>query len=156
MKQLGMFPHCLFWKARWFHELEVTSDLDFSKYGLRAASIAVTWLLLKIQICPCPNSRPSSPEFIVVSPKNQGSPSGTVVRNPPDNAGDTRDRGSIPGLGRLPEVGNGKSLQYSCLENSHGQRSLPGSYSPRGHKDLDMTKRLSTHTLRIYFESFLG
>ena len=33
------------------------------------------------------------------------------------SAGDVRDADSIPGLGRSPEVGNGNSLQYSCLEN---------------------------------------
>ena len=36
---------------------------------------------------------------------------------PPANAGDTRDAGSIPGLGRSPGGGHGNSLQYSCLEN---------------------------------------
>ena len=41
-----------------------------------------------------------------------------VVKNPLANAGDTRDMGSIPGSGRSPGVGNGNSLQYSCLENS--------------------------------------
>ena len=40
-----------------------------------------------------------------------------VVKNPPANAGETRDPGSIPGLGRSPEGGNGNPLQYSCLEN---------------------------------------
>ena len=40
-----------------------------------------------------------------------------VVKNLPANAGDLRDVGSIPGLGRSLEVGNGKLLQYSCLEN---------------------------------------
>ena len=40
-----------------------------------------------------------------------------MVKNPPDNAGDIREVGSIPGLGRSPG-GNGKPLQYSCLENS--------------------------------------
>ena len=40
-----------------------------------------------------------------------------VVKNPPANSGDTRDVGSIPGSGRSPGVGNGNSLQYSCLEN---------------------------------------
>ena len=40
-----------------------------------------------------------------------------VVKNPPANAGDTRDMGSIPGLGRAPGEGNGNPLQYSCLEN---------------------------------------
>ena len=46
-----------------------------------------------------------------------GSPGGSVVKNPPANAGDARDAGSIPGLGRSPGGGNGKTLQYSCLEN---------------------------------------
>ena len=41
-----------------------------------------------------------------------------VVKNPPDNAGDSRDLGSILGSGKLPGVGNGNPLQYSCLENS--------------------------------------
>ena len=40
-----------------------------------------------------------------------------VVKNPPANAGDKREVGSIPGSGRSPEVGNGNPLQYSCLEN---------------------------------------
>ena len=40
-----------------------------------------------------------------------------MVKNPPDNAGDSRDVGLIPGLGRSPGVGNGNPLQYSCLEN---------------------------------------
>ena len=40
-----------------------------------------------------------------------------MVKNPPANAGDTRDEGSIPGLGRSLGGGNGNPLQYSCLEN---------------------------------------
>ena len=39
---------------------------------------------------------------------------GSVVRNPLTNAGDTD---SIPGSGRFTGEGNGKPLQYSCLEN---------------------------------------
>ena len=42
---------------------------------------------------------------------------GAVVKNLPANAGDTRNSGLIPGLGRAPEGGNGNPLQYSCLEN---------------------------------------
>ena len=42
-----------------------------------------------------------------------------------------------------PGGGHGNPLQYSCLENPHGQRSLVG-YSPWGYKELDTTKRLST------------
>ena len=40
-----------------------------------------------------------------------------VVKNLLANARDVGDLGSIPGLGRSPGRGNGKSLQYSCLEN---------------------------------------
>ena len=40
-----------------------------------------------------------------------------VVKNPPANAGDVRDLGSIPGLGRSLGEGNGNPLQYYCLEN---------------------------------------
>ena len=40
-----------------------------------------------------------------------------MVRNPPVSAGDLRDVGSIPGLGRSRGEGNGNPLQYSCLEN---------------------------------------
>ena len=40
-----------------------------------------------------------------------------MVKNPPANVGDARDTGSIPGWGRSPGGGNGKPLQYSCLEN---------------------------------------
>ena len=41
----------------------------------------------------------------------------TVVQNLPANAEDSRDMGSIPGLGTSPGGGNGNPLQYSCLEN---------------------------------------
>ena len=40
-----------------------------------------------------------------------------MVRNPPSDAEDVRDTGSIPGLGRSPGEGNGNPLQYSCLGN---------------------------------------
>ena len=38
-----------------------------------------------------------------------------VIKKLPANAGDVRDMGSIPGLGRSPRGGRGNSLQYSCL-----------------------------------------
>ena len=55
-----------------------------------------------------------------------GGPSG--IKNSPANRGDERDTGSIPGLGRSLGGGHGDPLQYSCLENPHGQRSLAGHY----------------------------
>ena len=44
-----------------------------------------------------------------------------MVKNPPANAGDTRESGLIPVSGRSPDEGNGTSLQNSCLENSMGR-----------------------------------
>ena len=58
-------------------------------------------------------------------------------------AGDTGDADLIPGSGRYPGVGNGNLFQYSFLEDPHGERSLVGC-SPWGHKESDMTERLST------------
>ena len=60
----------------------------------------------------------------------------SAVKNTPVNA---QDMGLILGSGRSPGEGNGDPLQYSCLEHSHGQRSLLG-YSPWGHKELDTTE----------------
>ena len=40
-----------------------------------------------------------------------------MVKNPPANAGDIRDAGLIPGLGRSPGGGNGNPFQDLCLEN---------------------------------------
>ena len=46
-----------------------------------------------------------------------GFPGGSVVKNPPANAGDVRDEGSIPRSGRSPGEGHGSPFQYFCLEN---------------------------------------
>ena len=46
-----------------------------------------------------------------------GFPSGTVIKNVPANAGDARDEGLIPGLGRSSGEGHGNPLHYSCLGN---------------------------------------
>ena len=62
-----------------------------------------------------------------------------MIKNLPANAGYTGDSGLIPGLGRSAGGGHGNPLQYSRLENPHGQRSLAG-YSSWGHKESDMTE----------------
>ena len=49
------------------------------------------------------------------------------------------DLGLIPGLGRSPGGGRGNPLQYSCLENPHGQRSLV-CYRSWGHTESDTTE----------------
>ena len=50
-------------------------------------------------------------------------PSGSVVKNPPVNAGNTGGVGLIPGSGRSPGEEHGNPLQYSCLENSMYERA---------------------------------
>ena len=60
-----------------------------------------------------------------------------------ESAGKAGDAGSIPGSGRSPGGGHGNPLQYSCLENPHGQRSLAGC-SPRGRKESDTTEQLTS------------
>ena len=56
-----------------------------------------------------------------------------VVKNPPANAGDERDVGSIPGSGRSPRGEHGNPLQYSCLENPMDRGAWVG-YGPWGRR----------------------
>ena len=65
---------------------------------------------------------------------DSGFPGSSAGKESTFNAGDP---GLIPGLGRSPGGGHGNPLQYSCLENPHGQRILAG-YSPWGLKESDM------------------
>ena len=65
-----------------------------------------------------------------------GFPGGSDGKESACSAGDL---GLIHSLGRSPGGGHGNPLQYSCLENPHGQRSLAG-YGLWGHKDSDMTE----------------
>ena len=61
------------------------------------------------------------------------------LKNPPANAGEAGDAGSIPGVGRSPRIGNDNPLQYSCLENPINRRTW-WTTSSRGHKKLDTTE----------------
>ena len=65
--------------------------------------------------------------------KLQGFPGGSDGKESTCNMGDL---GSIPGSGRSPGGWHGNPVQYSCLENPHGQRSLIG-YSPWGCTESD-------------------
>ena len=69
-----------------------------------------------------------------------GFPGGSDSKESVSNEGDL---GSIPRLARSPGGRHGNPLQYSCLENPHGQRSLT-SYIPWGRKESDTTEQLST------------
>ena len=77
-----------------------------------------------------------------------GFPGGSDGKRSICNVGDL---GLIPGLGRSPGGEHGNPLQYSWLENPHGQRSLAG-YSPQGCKESDMTEQLSTaqHVITLW------
>ena len=66
-----------------------------------------------------------------------------------DSTCHARDQGLIPGLGQSPGGGHGNPLQYSCLENPHGQRSLMGC-SQWGCKESDTTEQLSTAHMHKY------
>ena len=61
-----------------------------------------------------------------------------VVKNPPANAEDLRDKGSIPGSGRSPECGHDTPLQYSSLENPMGRGAWLATVN--GVTELDTTE----------------
>ena len=83
----------------------------------------------------------------------KGVPGASLVaqmgKNPPANAGGL---GSVPGLGRSPGGGHGNPVQYSCLENPHGQKSLAATV----HGAAEGQTRLSTHAHSEDFVPILG
>ena len=97
----------------------------------------------------------------------QGFPGGSVVKNPPANAGDTEDVGSIPGLRRSPGGGNGKPhCIFGCKipwPEEPGRLPSVGSqrvghnwvriHAPRSHLELTSHSKLSAPHLR---ESKMG
>ena len=88
--------------------------------------------------------------FLVSSWVPLGFPGGSDGKESACNAGDL---GLIPGIRRPLGEGNGNPLQYPCLENPRGQRSLAG-YSPWVPKELDTTDRLSTGHYFLYLDVF--
>ena len=105
-------------------------------------------------------------QFLTTNPKGQHPLSGTsswpvffliwrsqpkpstlycIIQNPPANAGDSRDMGSIPGLGRSPGncgVENVNLLQCSCLENPRDR----GAWLATIYRVAKSRTQLSTHT----------
>ena len=61
------------------------------------------------------------------------------VKNPPVNAGDVKDAGSILGLGRSPREGNGNPLQQSCLRNPMDRGAWWAIVHGVSKKESDMT-----------------
>ena len=77
---------------------------------------------------------------------------GSVVKNPPANAG---DRGSVTGLGRSPGEGNGNAFQYSCLGNPPDR----GAWRATVHgvsKESDTTEQLNDNNSNSCPVSALG
>ena len=64
-----------------------------------------------------------------------------MVKNPPANAGDVRDLGSIPGSGRSPGGGHGNPFQYSFLESPMDRGAWKAIV--HGAAELDMSEQLS-------------
>ena len=71
-----------------------------------------------------------------------GFPRGSMVKNPPANAGDA---GLIPGRGRSPGEGDGNPLQYYCLENPMDRGAWQATVR-RVTKESDTTERLNNNT----------
>ena len=85
-----------------------------------------------------------------------------VVKNPPTNAGDVRDKSSIPGSERSPEGGHGNPLQYSCLKNPTDRRAWQAmvhgvTKSWTQLKQLSMQAPAHTHSIlfRVAFMEIL-
>ena len=78
--------------------------------------------------------------FLALFLKKTGFPGGSVVKNLPTNA-EAAEAGSIPGLVRSPREGNGKPLQYSCLENPMDR----GNWWARVHGVAKSWTQLSEH-----------
>ena len=73
-----------------------------------------------------------------------------AVKNPPVNAGDIRDTGSIPGLGRSPGGSYGNPLQYSCLEHPMNRGAWWAAVQRVAESDTTkVTEHAHMHTLLI-------
>ena len=88
------------------------------------------------------------PVFIAISIFKLGFLGGSVVENLPDNAGDARDTGSIPALGRSPAQGNGSPFQYPCLGNPIDRGTWPATVDGVA-KESDTTENSAQSTQKI-------
>ena len=75
-----------------------------------------------------------------------GFPGGTVVKNPPANAGAPGDTGSIPGSGRSPREGHGNPLKYSCLGNFMDRRVWRATVHGVARSQTQLSIHTCTHT----------
>ena len=92
--------------------------------------------MAKTETCAC--------QFSEICQWNELPKVARVAKSLPASAGDTRDAGLIPGLGRSPGEGSGNPLQYFLPGKFHGQKSLVG-YSPWSNEESDTSERAHTH-----------
>ena len=123
--------HCIGDAIQPSHPLSPSSPSAFNPSSIRVFSNE----FLSIYMCVC------------VCMRLPGFPGGSDCKESTCNVGGL---GSIPRLGRSPGDMNGNPLQYSCLENPHGQRSLEG-HSSWALKESEMTVGLSTHAWDCHF-----
>ena len=83
-------------------------------------------------------------DIILTSTHREDFPGGTVVKNSPGNAGDSKRLRFNPRIEKIPWRRKWQPIPVFLPEKFHGLRSL-GRYSPWGHKESDMTERLRTH-----------
>ena len=86
-----------------------------------------------------------SQENCPLANKRVGFADGSVVKNPPASVRHAGDASLIPGWGRFSGEGKRQPAPAFLPRKSHGQRRRVG-YNPWGHKELDMTERLSIYT----------
>ena len=125
--------HAVYCKGTWLHH-----PLHGDRTGHTSAIPWCEDTVPRTSARPTCGDEPCHASVTFVFEKWHGFPGGSEGKESACNAG---DQGSIAGLGRSLGGGNGNPLQYFCLENPHGRRSLAG-YS---HKELDTTEWL-THT----------
>ena len=107
--------------------------------GWWSTSFFQHWLLSFVSLAP---KEPLVPAMIQTTIRQYHSAS-LVSQTREESACNAGDLSSIPGLGRSPGRRHGNPLQYSCLENPHGQRN-PVDYNPWGCKESDITEHLNT------------
>ena len=122
--------------------------IHWTRYRDRAWGFSATWLSMLPEWLSVHQPRSSLNPFVLCSYGDYFTQTRThtVVNNPLAAAGDSRDKGLIPALGRSPGVGNGNLLQYSCLENSIDRGRLESTGSQVHGDWACMHTHTHTHT----------